>query len=236
MPSNTLGTEAWPTALTWTTASGQGTSLPLRQMNSGRAPASFARAESTIHTSPATVPRTPARTDSAERCRCDRGGKETSAKGAVYARADILAAVPPPVSCSDSLPVLRADRARLRADFEALAAIGSQPSGGLMREAYSPAFLEARAFARRRLDEAGLVTRVDAVGNLFGRTGAPDEAVVLTGSHLDAVPNGGAFDGAAGVIAGLEAVRTIVEAGVPLGKPLEVVGFVEEEGRFSGLL
>jgi len=105
-----------------------------------------------------------------------------------------------------------------------------------MREAYSPAFLEARAFARRRLDEAGLVTRVDAVGNLFGRTGAPDEAVVLTGSHLDAVPNGGAFDGAAGVIAGLEAVRTIVEAGVPLGKPLEVVGFVEEEGRFSGLL
>jgi hydantoinase/carbamoylase family amidase len=86
------------------------------------------------------------------------------------------------------------------------------------------------------MQEAGLETRVDAIGNLFGRTRAPTGPVMLTGSHLDAVPNGGTFDGAAGAIAALEAVRTIVEGRVPLRRPLEVVGFVEEEGRFTGLL
>lgn len=140
---------------------------------------------------------------------------------------------PPHVTSPGSL---RANRARLQQRFEALAAIGRQPSGGLMREAYTPAYLEGQALVGSWLGRAGLTTRLDAIGNLFGRTAAPDGPVVLTGSHLDAVRNGGTFDGAAGVVAAVEAVTAIVEAGAPLKRPLEVVGFVEEEGRFIGLL
>src|SRR3954466_8023031 len=108
--------------------------------------------------------------------------------------------------------VLRADRRRLQADFDALAAIGRQPSGGLLREAYTPTYLAGRDLVRGWLDTAGLATRIDAIGNLFGRTAGPDGPVVLTGSHLDAVRNGGTFDGAAGVVGAVEAVRAIVEA------------------------
>jgi allantoate deiminase len=139
----------------------------------------------------------------------------------------------PPVA---SQGALRASRCRVQADFEALATVGRQPSGGLLREAYTPAYLAGRDLVRGWLTAAGLTTRIDAVGNLFGRTPGLDGPVVLTGSHLDAVRNGGVFDGAAGVVAAVEAVRLIVEAGIPLRRPIEVVGFVEEEGRFSGLL
>jgi allantoate deiminase len=130
----------------------------------------------------------------------------------------------------------RASRHRLQADFETLAAVGRQPSGGLLREAYTPAYLAGRDLVRGWLTAAGLTTRIDAIGNLLGRTPGPDGPVVLTGSHLDAVRNGGVFDGAAGVVAAVEAVRVIVEAGASLRRPIEVVGFVEEEGRFTGLL
>jgi len=82
-----------------------------------------------------------------------------------------------------------------------------------------------------------LHVRTDAIGNVLGRTPAPQGGpVVLSGSHLDAVPDGGTFDGAAGAIAALEAARRIAERGVPLARAVEVVGFVEEEGRFTGLL
>ena len=110
--------------------------------------------------------------------------------------------VPPVVSQG----ALRANRRRLQADFEALAAVGRQPSGGLLREAYTPAYLAGRDLARSWLTAAGLATRVDAVGNLFGRTAGPDGPVVLTGSHLDAVRNGGVFDGAAGVVSAVAAL------------------------------
>src|SRR5690349_13750293 len=102
---------------------------------------------------------------------------------------------------------LRANRRRLQADFEALAAIGRQSSGGLLREAYTPAYLAGRDLVQGWLDAAGLTTRIDAIGNLFGRTPGADGPVVLTGSHLDAVRNGGAYDGAAGVVGAVEAVR-----------------------------
>src|SRR5262249_452531 len=87
------------------------------------------------------------------------------------------------------------------------------------REAYTPAFLEARVLVQSWLADAGLVTRIDAVGNLFGRTSDPDGPVVLSGSHLDAVRNGGVFDGAAGVVGAVEAVRTIGGGGRRRGGP-----------------
>lgn len=137
--------------------------------------------------------------------------------------------------CQHGLPIIRANRERLWEDFAAVAKIGRRRDGGISREAYSPAFMEARRFVQERMVAAGLKARVDAAGNLFGRTlgAAP---VVLTGSHLDAVPNGGAFDGAVGVICALEATRAISETSVSLENAIEVVAFAEEEGRFTGLL
>lgn len=123
--------------------------------------------------------------------------------------------------------------ARLREDLETLAQIGRSPSGGISRPAWSPPHEEARAWLVGRLRDAGLAPSVDATGNIFGRLGDGGPAV-MTGSHIDTVPDGGPFDGALGVLAALECLRTIREAGVPLARPLEVAAFTDEEGRYHG--
>ena len=132
---------------------------------------------------------------------------------------------------------LRIDLDRLRRDVEGLAEIGRDPSGGWSRPAWSPAHEEARAWLLARLRAAGLETRVDAAGNVFGRLpgGDPGAACVMTGSHIDTVPRGGPLDGALGVLAGLECLRAVMAAGVALPRPLEVAAFSDEEGRFYGL-
>ncbi|MCK8786682.1 M20 family metallo-hydrolase [Roseomonas sp. NAR14] len=84
--------------------------------------------------------------------------------------------------------------------------------------------------------EAGLTVSVDAAANLFLRHEGtdPDAAPVLTGSHMDSQPNGGRFDGIWGVLAGLEAVQAIREAGIATKRPIEVVAWTNEEGgRFA---
>jgi len=129
--------------------------------------------------------------------------------------------------------LLAIDPGRLRRDIEALAAIGRDPAGGISRPAWSPAHEEGRAWLLARLREAGLVARVDPAGNVIGRLGGAGPAVV-TGSHIDTVPRGGPLDGAYGVLAGLECLRTIAAARPPLTRPLEVVAFTDEEGRFYG--
>jgi len=130
----------------------------------------------------------------------------------------------------------RIDLARLRRDIEALAAIGRDPAGGISRPAWSPAHEEGRAWLLGRLREAGLAARVDAAGNVLGRLGesTPPTPVVMTGSHIDTVPRGGPLDGALGVLAGLECLRTARAAGVRLSRALEVAAFTDEEGRFYG--
>ena len=93
--------------------------------------------------------------------------------------------------------------------------------------------MEARRWLVARIAAAGMETQVDAAGNILGRwvSGAP---VVMVGSHIDSVPNGGMFDGALGVLAGLECLRRIKEEGVRLRHPLELVAFTDEEGAFGG--
>jgi hydantoinase/carbamoylase family amidase len=117
---------------------------------------------------------------------------------------------------------------RVRRDLETLAQIGRGPDGGCHRLAYSQAELEARDWFGRRLREAGLKVRVDPAGNLIGRLGSREGPALVIGSHLDTVPGGGAFDGALGVIAGLEVARAVRE-GPGLSHPLEVVAFADEE-------
>jgi len=128
---------------------------------------------------------------------------------------------------------LRVDAARLGRDLEELGAIGRTAEGGVSRPSWSEADVQARRWLQGRIEAAGLEPRVDAAGNIFGRWQSGG-LVVMAGSHLDSVPNGGAFDGALGVLAGLECLRRIKEEGIQLRHPLELVAFTDEEGAFGG--
>ncbi|MEW5726166.1 MAG: M20/M25/M40 family metallo-hydrolase, partial [Thermodesulfobacteriota bacterium] len=118
--------------------------------------------------------------------------------------------------------------ARVRQDLESLAGIGRWADGGLYRLVYTPAELEARAWLKERMSRAGLEVRVDPAGNIIGRLGTGTGPALVIGSHLDTVPGGGAFDGALGLVAGLEVARAVQESS-PLRHPLEVIAFSDEE-------
>lgn len=134
------------------------------------------------------------------------------------------------------------DAERLRADLEASGKIGEvDASEGWGRTVLtgSEANRQARDRFVERLEAAGLTVGVDAVGNVTGTWTPPsadrEAGAVAAGSHLDSVPEGGIFDGALGVYAALEAVRSLQESGFEPVRPLTVVSFTEEEGStFSG--
>ena len=128
---------------------------------------------------------------------------------------------------------IKINGARLRADLEELGRIGRDEHGGVSRPSFSPADFEARAWLKKKIGRAGLRYREDGVGNQFGRVECAGRTV-MAGSHIDTVPNGGMFDGAAGVVAALEAVRRILEEKIPVSRPLEVVSFTDEEGNLVG--
>lgn len=128
---------------------------------------------------------------------------------------------------------IKIDLERLRTDLETLARFGRDPRGGISRPSFSQADFEAQAWLKERICEAGLCYRRDGAGNTFGRLGG-DGRAVLVGSHIDTVINGGAFDGAVGVMAGLECLRRIKELQLPGSKPLELVSFTDEEGNLVG--
>jgi N-carbamoyl-L-amino-acid hydrolase len=122
---------------------------------------------------------------------------------------------------------------RLKQDLEELGRIGRDEHGGVSRPSFSPADFEARAWLKKKIEEACLCYRQDSAGNQFGRVEGQGKTV-MAGSHIDTVPNGGMFDGATGVVAALEAVRRILEEKIPLAKPLEVASFTDEEGNLVG--
>lgn len=127
--------------------------------------------------------------------------------------------------------------ARLRALLDAINGFGSNPrTGGFNRIGFSDADMAARRFFAEAMRDDGLAVRTDPAGNVFGRMGAAGEPCVLVGSHLDTVPEGGAFDGALGACVALECLRAIRDAGLAPRVPLEVVATAEEEGRFGGML
>jgi N-carbamoyl-L-amino-acid hydrolase len=131
---------------------------------------------------------------------------------------------------------LRVDGARLRADLQALGGIGRDPAGGITRTTFSAADRQAREWYRQRCADAGLTVAVDPVGNMVARApGAGAGPAVWSGSHIDTVPNGGAFDGALGVVAALECLRRVTELGLDLARPLAAAVFADEEGNYSHL-
>ena len=133
----------------------------------------------------------------------------------------------------------RIDGKRLWRSLEELARIGATPKGGVRRLTLTELDREARELFSRWAREAGMSVAVDAIGNVFARrAGAdPGEAPVAIGSHLDSQPSGGRFDGAYGVMAGLEVVRALNDAGIVTRAPLEVISWTNEEGsRFTPVM
>lgn len=125
---------------------------------------------------------------------------------------------------------LAVDSARIAEDVEILSKI-TEPDRPWTRRVFTPLFLEGRAYVQRRMQSAGLETRIDAAGNLIGRRAGrvPGLGVIMVGSHTDTVPDGGRFDGIAGVAAGLEVARALRDHGVELDHDLEIVDFLAEE-------
>lgn len=139
---------------------------------------------------------------------------------------------------NETLSKLRIDASRLQANFNALAEIGSTGDGGVHRPALSEAHLAAREWFRQKVLAAGLEFKTDGAGNhsAFLACAGPGAPTLLLGSHLDSVPYGGRFDGALGVLAGLETLQTVKEAGLSMPVNLEAIDFTDEEGTLVGLL
>ena len=117
---------------------------------------------------------------------------------------------------------------RFLEDLHRLRSFGASGQGkGVVRPAFTAVDIAARRWLASRMQEAGLKTHLDPVGNLFGLNG---EKSLLIGSHSDSQPEGGWLDGALGVVAGLEIARAAKEAG---GPAISVVNFQDEEGRFG---
>ena len=127
-------------------------------------------------------------------------------------------------------PLINGDRLWLR--LMALAKIGATARGGCNRQALTEGDLAGRRMFTDWAEAAGCRVRVDAIGNLFVRRAGLEDAlpVVLTGSHLDTQPTGGKFDGVYGVLAGLEVIESLNDAGMTTVHPIEVGVWCNEEG------
>jgi N-carbamoyl-L-amino-acid hydrolase len=123
---------------------------------------------------------------------------------------------------------------RLRGDIERFAELGRRDDGGLYRMGFTAADFEAREVLCKALKDAGLQAEMDGAGNVLGRTTSRQNApTLMIGSHLDTVPAAGRLDGALGVLCGLECLRRIKETGIRTQRPIEIVAFSDEEGRFG---
>jgi len=129
------------------------------------------------------------------------------------------------------------DQQRLTAELDALGAISQEAPPVVTRVVFTEADIQAREFVKKLCREAGLAIREDAVGNTFARWIGenPDLAPVGTGSHIDAIPNAGRFDGTVGVLGALEAIRALMRAGYKPDRPIELVIFTSEEPTRFGI-
>lgn len=129
------------------------------------------------------------------------------------------------------------DSARLQAEIEELAKISAAEPPAVTRVVFSETDARAREWFIQRCWEAGLEVDRDAVGNMFARwNGAePDAPVVGTGSHIDAIPNAGKYDGVVGVLGGLEAIRALQRSGFQPKHSIELLLFTSEEPTRFGI-
>ncbi|WP_174803607.1 Zn-dependent hydrolase [Martelella limonii] len=126
------------------------------------------------------------------------------------------------------------EAAPLQADFDNLAAI-TEPDRPWTRRSFTPTFLKGRDYLKARFEEEGLSVRLDPAGNLIGRLEGSEPGVIMTGSHSDTVPSGGRFDGIAGIVCGLAAIRALKTSGYKPRHTIELVDFLAEEPSEWGL-
>jgi ureidoglycolate amidohydrolase len=126
---------------------------------------------------------------------------------------------------------------RLSAELETLAGFSAAPAPAVTRIVFSEPDLQARSWFKDLCRESGLVVREDAVGNTFARWVGTEPALpaVCTGSHIDAIPHSGRYDGTVGVLGGLEAIRALQDAGVRLRRSIELLLFTSEEPTRFGI-
>ena len=129
------------------------------------------------------------------------------------------------------------DAERLSREIEALAAISEAAPPAVTRVVFTEQDLRARAWLKKLAQEAGLAIREDAVGNTFflWEGSQPELPAVATGSHIDAIPNAGKFDGVVGVLGGLEAIRALRSAGFQPRRSIELIQFTAEEPTRFGV-
>ncbi|MGA2346328.1 MAG: M20 family metallo-hydrolase [Candidatus Sulfotelmatobacter sp.] len=129
------------------------------------------------------------------------------------------------------------DRDRMLSEIEALASISAAQPPVVTRIVFTDSDLKARAWMKERCGEAGLTVREDAVGNTFARWDGLDRSapVVGTGSHIDAIPNAGKYDGVVGVLGGLEAIRALQRSGFRPKHSIELLIFTAEEPTRFGI-
>jgi len=132
---------------------------------------------------------------------------------------------------------LEVDKTKLVSEIEALASISDAEAPAVTRIVFTANNLKARAWLRARCEEAGLLLRTDAIGNTFARwTGSdPSLPAIGTGSHIDAIPNAGKYDGVVGVLGGLEAIRALQRCGFHPRHAIELLVFTAEEPTRFGI-
>jgi N-carbamoyl-L-amino-acid hydrolase len=132
---------------------------------------------------------------------------------------------------------LEVDGPGLSSEIEALASISDAVAPAVTRIVFTPTDLKARAWLKSRCEKAGLSVREDSTGNTFVRWIGSDPTlpVVGTGSHIDAIPNAGKYDGVVGVLGGLEAIRTLQRSGFRPRHSIELLVFTSEEPTRFGI-
>jgi len=126
---------------------------------------------------------------------------------------------------------------RLESELSTLAAFSPIPAPAVERIVFSQYDIDARAWLKKLCADAGLDVREDAVGNTFARWqgSAPDLPAIATGSHIDAIPHSGRYDGTVGVLGGLEAIRALREKGFIPKRSIELILFTSEEPTRFGI-
>ncbi len=132
---------------------------------------------------------------------------------------------------------LTIDQERLQSEIDELALISDAEPPAVTRIVFTAKDLEARGWLRKKCREAGLTIRQDAIGNTFFRWTGRDSnaAAVATGSHIDAIPNAGKYDGVVGVLGGLEAIRALQRSGFQPKRAIELILFTSEEPTRFGI-
>ena len=138
---------------------------------------------------------------------------------------------------TESFSTLRINPDRMLDTFNQLALIGGTGDGGVNRTTFSEAHLAARKWFREQIKSSGFEFKTDGAGNHSAvlTCGRSNVQTLLIGSHLDSVPKGGRFDGALGVVAAFEVLRTVKENGISLKLNLEAMDFTDEEGTHLSL-